>query len=137
MPLEYRLNDIPNYKTVCLTPTGMLRPTTEVIVHAMMMLGLEGRITSKNVDEACDQFNVLQLVAGPLLRDPQGNGVLVTSADVRAHVGLWTNCFSPAMNTRAGFKKFIWAHLADRDHVAKRLAGLYKVEAPRSQGEVV
>jgi hypothetical protein len=120
MSLSYKLDAVP--KHVWCNPDGTMNPRTWAIIQSMMFLGLQGQITQKNLSVACTQFAALQLVMGPLLRSDTGRWYYITESDIKAHVGLWTNAFSPSMNTPAAFKKFLLEHLLDEDHMRKALA---------------
>jgi hypothetical protein len=87
-------------------------PVTQSLIIGMMNLGLNGKITEKNVDEAVRQVAARQRVSGAYLRQKNDEGKRVpkyiTEADVRAHIGLSTNCFGKD-NTKTAF----WRRMMD------------------------
>jgi hypothetical protein len=140
MSLNYTLTGIKNHEAVCwrvvtdpeeqaairnhpgfMPPTysvaddgtfRVMSPVTQSLIFAMMGLGLGGDITAKNVEEAVIQVAIHQRVYGALLMDPNWADRYITGDEVRAHVGLHTNCFGSS-NTKAAFHRRIIARLGE------------------------
>jgi hypothetical protein len=92
----------------------VLNPVTNALIWLMMSLGLKGEITAQNAEEAVLQVMIEQRLHGALLQVRGENGEAleryITPDEVRAHVGLKTNCFGPGNSSRA-YKEKVWQGL--------------------------
>lgn len=132
MSLNWDITRIENFEEVCWLPlaeehkksflanpwatytedeeTGEIRylnPVTDALIWSMMTLGCKGKITEKNVDLVIKQVAILQRVRGPMLFRG-GKPRYITPDEVRAHIGLGTNCGSYGLRH---FKKCMWEDL--------------------------
>jgi len=91
----------------------VLNPITNALIWMMMGLGCQGKIDVKNVEDVVVQVMIEQRVAGAPLRQREKGGDdeekwedrYITADEVRAHLGMKTNCFG---NTKRRFKERIW-----------------------------
>ena len=113
MSLDWSLNRIKDYETVCWIPVakdyepgymeslsedadGNLRKmnsVTYVIIMSTMLIGM-GDITEKNLEEVVLRLELWQDVNGAMMRrfiDGKSTDVRVTPADLQRHIGLSTN----------------------------------------------
>lgn len=75
------------------------------VTYALIMLTMPmgmGQITEQNAAEFYARVHFYEKLAGPMLRDGQGNDVYITAANVRDHVGLSTNV---GLESRAAWLK--------------------------------
>ncbi len=92
MSLDYKLDKIRDYETVCWEAKGQMNPTTRALIFYTRAVGL-GEIADKNVGEWCFRLKLLARLddrARPL--SPLNHCLDVpTVADLRRHIGLTTN----------------------------------------------
>tara|TARA_R110002012_G_scaffold63756_3_gene167686 strand:+ start:5597 stop:6019 length:423 start_codon:yes stop_codon:yes gene_type:complete len=104
MSLDFRLNEIVNYRTLCWRDDKTMNPVTENLIWATMNVGI-GHIRADNVDEFFTRLQITEFVYGKSVYNPDTNKSLLTYDAVTAHVGLSTN--ATRLNKRA-FKEKMW-----------------------------
>ena len=100
MSLDWRVNDIANYKELCWQATGeknkdgddtfRLNPVTDALVWATMTVGIP-RITEKNWKEFFVRQGAVDHVCGPALSNRKTGKSMLTEEAIHAHIGLATN----------------------------------------------
>lgn len=119
MSLDWQVDKIADYKTVCWIPTGevdsegeprkRLNPVTEALIWATISVGI-GEITAANAQEFYARLSAYERVSGALLIMPNDDGTasdhLITPADILAHVGLVTNVFPKESDAK--FREKLW-----------------------------
>jgi len=125
MSLNWNLEKIADYKTVCWTEDGGLSPTTESLIWATLAIGV-GEITSKTEAEFYARINLYERTFGAfqvkLGEDGKREEVYITREDIRSHRGLSTNVFP--METRTKWLKRIFDRaLTDRVRAYERDMG--------------
>jgi hypothetical protein len=124
MSLNWNLEDIKDWESVCRDDDGKQSPVTHALIMVTMGLDLPG-ITEANVDEFAWRLDMYQRMFGPLLVGVENDEFVkipVTTEDVRAHVGLATNV-SPVSRAK-WLKRMTDLHYMDfvRDHREKERA---------------
>ena len=104
MSLDFRLNEIVNYRTLCWRDDKTMNPVTENLIWATMNVGI-GHIRADNVNEFFTRLQITEFVYGKSVYNPDTNKSLLTLEAVTAHVGLSTN--ATRLNKRA-FKEKMW-----------------------------
>ena len=104
MSLDFRLNEIVGYRTLCWRDDKTMNPVTENLIWATMNVGI-GHIRADNVDEFFTRLQITEFVYGKSVYNPDTNKSLLTYDAVTAHVGLSTN--ATRLNKRA-FKEKMW-----------------------------
>ena len=104
MSLDFRLDEIVGYRTLCWRDDKTMNPVTENLIWATMNVGI-GHIRADNVDEFFTRLQITEFVYGKSVYNPDTNKSLLTYDAVTAHVGLSTN--APRLNKRA-FKEKMW-----------------------------
>jgi len=104
MSLDFRLNEIVNYRTLCWRDDKTMNPVTENLIWATMNTGI-GHIRADNVNEFFTRLQITEFVYGKSVYNPDTNKSLLTLEAVTAHVGLSTN--ATRLNKRA-FKEKMW-----------------------------
>lgn len=93
MSLNWNIDRIANFETVCLNTaedgTRTLRPATEGLIWATMLVGLNG-ITEKNAPQFYARLSVWESLNGAI-RSNATQSQPYTVEEVRAHIGLGTN----------------------------------------------
>jgi len=90
MSLNFELEKIKNYKTLCWTGKEM-NPVTPALIWSTTSIGI-GEITDKNHEEFFERLDMHQKVYGSILRTDSGP-FPITIDMVRDHIGLKTNVF--------------------------------------------
>ncbi len=102
MPLNWRLRDIENYETLCWQPDQhdpdgkKLNPLTNALIWATIPVGIN-HITEKNVEKFFIRVSAIEQVSGSFLNELHGDKIVerpITLADLKQHIGLWTNASS-------------------------------------------
>jgi len=104
MSLDFRLNEIVDYRTLCWRDDKTMNPVTENLIWATMNTGI-GHIRADNVNEFFTRLQITEFVYGKSVYNPDTNKSLLTLEAVTAHVGLSTN--ATRLNKRA-FKEKMW-----------------------------
>jgi hypothetical protein len=104
MSLDFRLDNIVNYRTLCWRDDKTMNPVTENLIWATMNVGI-GHIRADNVNEFFTRLQITEFVYGKSVYNPDTNKSLLTLEAVTAHVGLSTN--ATRLNKRA-FKEKMW-----------------------------
>jgi len=104
MSLDFRLNEIVDYRTLCWRDDKTMNPVTENLIWATMNVGI-GHIRADNVNEFFTRLQITEFVYGKSVYNPDTNKSLLTLEAVTAHVGLSTN--ATRLNKRA-FKEKMW-----------------------------
>jgi len=107
MSLDFRLNEIVGYRTLCWRDDKTMNPVTENLIWATMNVGI-GHIRADNVNEFFMRLQITEFVYGKSVYNPDTNKSLLTLEAVTAHVGLSTN--ATRLNKRA-FKEKIYGAL--------------------------
>lgn len=89
MALQWNVERIRNYKTVCWLESGEMNPLTAALIHSSMSVGI-GTITHDNAAEVYARTKILEAVNGHLLFK-DGKPSPITFEDIESHIGLWTN----------------------------------------------
>jgi hypothetical protein len=84
-----------------------LTVTTNTLILATMNVGM-GHITEKTVKEFYTRLRMQETAFGAYRRDGAGNDHPFTYAEVRAHIGLWTNA---GTETNGAFHKRLTTNL--------------------------
>ena len=102
MSLDYKLTDIDQWEE--LVTDGQLNPVTQALVFNAMAIGI-GTITEESIEEVYIRTTMADAVYGPPLVGPAPDHrtTALTLADIRRHIGLWTNVFP--METAAKFDR--------------------------------
>lgn len=94
MSLNWQVDGIKDYKTVCWKEDGEMNPVTNTLIWGTIGVGM-GQITDKNVDEFAARFRLLEKIHGAFLYKPaEGGGKqdwYLSDEDFIAHIGLWCN----------------------------------------------
>jgi hypothetical protein len=96
MALNWQVDKIENYKTVCWIGEDderRMNPVTEALIWGTISVGL-GEITDSNVDEFTARFRIIEKIHGPFLyKTEDGKHVdwLLSDEDFIAHIGLACN----------------------------------------------
>jgi hypothetical protein len=120
MSLDWQVDGIANYESVCWIPTGevdsegeprkWLNPVTEALIWATISVGI-GEITAANAQEFYARLSTYERTTGAaFLRQPNDDGSVsdyhITPADILAHVGLRTNVFPKESDAK--FREKLW-----------------------------
>src|SRR4051812_12975814 len=99
MSLDWKIDQIENYKEVCWIETGeqhedgepkvRLNPVTEALIYNTISIDI-GVITYDNAGEVYARTKILEAVNGCMLTK-DGKESPMTIEDIRAHIGLWCN----------------------------------------------
>ena len=93
MSLNWNIDRIANYETVCRTPnadgTSSLSTATEGLIWATLLVGMNG-ITEKNAAQFYSRLAVWESLNGAIRSNATASQPY-TVAEVRAHIGLGTN----------------------------------------------
>lgn len=123
MSLNWNLEGIKDYKTICWDEDGSLSGLTECMIFMTIPVKI-GRITEANAGEFWARLNFVQKHDGAMMRKVDENGeskpAFFTAEDVVAHIGLSCNV---ADETRA---KFLNAYKRDLDRDTHAVADLLK-----------
>lgn len=106
MSLNWNVEDVADYSTVCYDENGETTVVTTNLVLGMMAIGM-GSITKANADEVGWRFDLYQRMFGPLVVTSTGDDLVprpINAEDVRKHIGLHTNV---SLETRAKWLKRI------------------------------
>lgn len=93
MSLNWTVDNIKDWETVCSDGDGKQSPVTHALIMATMGIDMPG-ITEANVTEFAWRLALYQQLFGPLLvgvEDDEFVNMPVTTEDVIAHIGLSTN----------------------------------------------
>ena len=90
MSLNWQIDSIKDYKTVCWMENGEMNPVTNVLIWGTISVGI-GQITDKNVDEFAARFRIIEKLDGPFLIAREEKRRYVTDEEFIAHIGLSTN----------------------------------------------
>jgi hypothetical protein len=106
MPFTWTAGDVPeDVRTVDDGAGGKrLNPITQTIVFATMSVGMP-RITEQNAREFYARVSIWEKLMGAGTHDADLNPIYISTADVRAHIGVSTN--ANAMTTPQ-FRKFVF-----------------------------
>ena len=106
MSLDFRLDEIVGYRTLCWRDDKTMNPVTENLIWATMNVGI-GHIRADNVNEFFTRLQITEFVYGKSVYNPDTNESLLTLEAVTAHVGLSTN--ATRLNKRAFKEKMFGA----------------------------
>jgi len=96
MSLDYNLTGIKDYEKVCLTEDDGRKvhsARTDSLIWATMYIGME-QITEKNFEEFYIRLSIYERIFGASVYryvNMKREGVYITLADVKNHIGLKTN----------------------------------------------
>lgn len=93
MSLDWNVSKIADYESRCYIGEGeerRLSGLTETLIWASLSTGI-GTLKESNYREAFARLAMIEKLNGAFRRTPQGQPVYLTLAEVRAHVGLYTN----------------------------------------------
>jgi hypothetical protein len=106
MSLDFRLDEIVGYRTLCWRDDKTMNPVTENLIWATMNTGI-GHIRADNVNEFFLRLQITEFVYGKSVYDPNTNKSLLTLEAITAHIGLSTN--ATRLNKRAFKEKMFGA----------------------------
>src|SRR4051812_31333649 len=99
MSLEWKIDQIENYKEVCWletdeqnedgSPRVRLNPVTEALIWNTISIDI-GTITEDNASEVYARTKILESINGAMLFKA-GKESPIEMEDIRAHIGLWCN----------------------------------------------
>lgn len=92
MALEWKVDQIRNYMTVCWIGEGderRMNPVTHALIFNAMAIDM-GEITADNAAEVYARTRIMEAINGTLLQKG-GESVAITFDDIQAHIGLWCN----------------------------------------------
>ena len=90
MSLDFRLDEIVGYRTLCWRDDKTMNPVTENLIWATMNTGI-GHIRADNVNEFFTRLQITEFVYGKSVYNPNTNESLLTLEAITAHIGLSTN----------------------------------------------
>ena len=106
MSLDFRLDEIVGYRTLCWRDDKTMNPVTENLIWATMNTGI-GHIRADNVNEFFKRLQITEFVYGKSVYNPNTNESLLTLEAITAHIGLSTN--ATRLNKRAFKEKMFGA----------------------------
>lgn len=106
MSLDFRLDEIVGYRTLCWRDDKTMNPVTENLIWATMNVGI-GHIRADNVNEFFMRLQITEFVYGKSVYNPNTNESLLTLEAITAHIGLSTN--ATRLNKRAFKEKMFGA----------------------------
>ena len=106
MSLDFRLDEIVGYRTLCWRDDKTINPITENLIWATMNTGI-GHIRADNVNEFFTRLQITEFVYGKSVYNPNTNESLLTLEAITAHIGLSTN--ATRLNKRAFKEKMFGA----------------------------
>ena len=90
MPLNWGISKVANWEQVSMdSKNGKEAWITQALIWATMQIGMSS-ITEKNADEFYMRIALVQS-EHPLIRDADGNPVLITLENIKRRIGFWTN----------------------------------------------
>jgi hypothetical protein len=113
MSLDWNLDNIEDWESVCKEADGSLSPVTNALIWATLAVDM-GEITDDNAIEFAWRCSFYELFAGPLLVEVKDDDFVprpLTIEDVRAHIGLTTNVVDRPKWTWT--KKMVQIHRTD------------------------
>ena len=119
MSLNWDIRDIKDFEKTCKDEEGVLSAKTHVLILSTMVVGI-GSITEKNWTDFYVRLNIIQRESHALLQDGEGNAVYYTPADVKAHIGLWTNVSNET--NAAWFKRYMDNHKREAAYTVRKEA---------------
>ncbi len=105
MPLNWRLSKIHDYEKLCWEPDpdapndperNRLKPLTNSLIWATIPVGIN-QITEKNFEKFFLRLSAIEQVSGTFLNEIRDDKIVerpITLAEVKQHIGLWTNASS-------------------------------------------
>ncbi len=123
MSLNFKLDKIKDYKTVCwdgdVMADGKMKLVTESLIWTTMQVGL-GSITEENIPEWLVRLDLVDRLFGTMMVRYDGDkrvNVPFTKEDLVAHIGLTTNV---SKETRTKFLKRTMDHFVrESEHRAE------------------
>jgi len=135
MSLNWEIEKIKDFETVCLVEDAKgkkcLSHLTDALIWNCLRVDM-GSITAKNVDEYIRRTLLVEHCVGPVLSSG-GEEYFITEADIRSHIGLWTNA---GEKTKTQFHKaLVEAAEIESSRAAARRAKLKELEEQAEHDE--